>query len=300
MNDGGEFTARQSIKADLGFLTRFDFGLKAFSQTEVEQHRIDVFHVDHVSAIFQIVAHVDLTQACHAIKRSEDFQTLKRGLSQGQFGLGHLQCGFAFVQGTLADEILRHQLFVARVIGLCNGQLGLGLHHLCCRQLVIKLHQDLALFDTLTIFEQNLADASTHFRAQNNALVRTQTAHRLSLVHNFGLLDFGNFHGCGFCGSTRCTATGNIGRCRIGSDCGCFSGRGVRFILQPPGSTRSGCDADQSNREIWFFERHQSFRTRPKTVLKCNSCWGVLASEKTSSAPWPNCPLLWLYNKANA
>ena len=52
LNDGCELSAGQCIKRDLRFLTRFDFGLKAFGQTEIQQDCVNVFNVDHVSTIF--------------------------------------------------------------------------------------------------------------------------------------------------------------------------------------------------------------------------------------------------------
>ena len=75
--DGGrEFATWYSIHGHLCFLTWLDFVLEAFGQTEVQQDCFNVFHIDHVGAVFQIITHVNLTQTCGAIKGGQHFQTL--------------------------------------------------------------------------------------------------------------------------------------------------------------------------------------------------------------------------------
>ena len=93
LDDGGEFATWYGIHGHLCFLAWFDFVLEALRQTEIQQDSFNVFHVDHVGAVFQIVTHVNLTQTCGAIKWRHDFQTLQSGLGQGQFSLCHLKCG---------------------------------------------------------------------------------------------------------------------------------------------------------------------------------------------------------------
>ena len=170
LNNGGEGAARQGVHRQLGLLASADLGLETFGQTEVEQHGIDVFHVDHVRAVFEVITHVDLFEAGDAVKRCQHLQALQRGLGQCQFGARDLQGRCALVQRSLADEVLRHQLLVALVVGLGNRQLGTGLRHLSLLQLVFELHHQLALAHTLAIAEKNLFNAPTNFRAQHHPL----------------------------------------------------------------------------------------------------------------------------------
>ena len=194
LNDGRERPARQSVHCQLGFLTRPNLGLETLRQTEVEQHGIDVFHVDHVGTIFEVIAHVDLLEAGDAIKWGQHLQALQRGLGQRQLGAGDLQgCG-ALVQRALADEVLRHQLLVALVVGLGDRQLRTRLRHLGLLQLVFELHHQLALAHALAFVEENLFDAPSDFGAQHHALARAQTAHGLGLVHQAHAFHFGDFH----------------------------------------------------------------------------------------------------------
>ena len=222
MNDGREFATRQSIHGHLSFLPRFNFGLEALSQSKIKQDRFDVLDVDHVGTIFQIVTHVDLTQACSGIKWRKHFQALKRGLGQRQFGKGHLKRCVRFIQGALADEVLRNKFLVPSVVGLCNGQLGFGLCQLCSRQLIVKLYQELSLFNFLPVFKKNLADTATHLGAQHHTLKRTQATDRLGLVHQHGFFNLGNFYSRRFLRSTRTRRT-------TGSSTCCATRRGSRL-----------------------------------------------------------------------
>ena len=170
LDDSGEFTARQGIHGHLRFLPWFDFGLEALRQTEIKQHSFNVLHVDHVGAIFQIVTHVNLPQACGAIERRKHFQALQSSLRQCQFGLCNLKRCIGFIQRSFADEVLRDKLLIARVVGLSDRQLGLGLSQLGGRQLIVKLDQDLSLFNFLSVLEQHLADTPAHLGSQHHTL----------------------------------------------------------------------------------------------------------------------------------
>ena len=120
MNHSREFTAGQSIHGHLRFLPRFNFGLKTLWQTEIKQNSFDVLNVDHVSAIFQIITHVNLTKASGTIKWGKHLQALQGGLGQRQFGLCNLKRCIGFIQRTFADKVLRDKFLIARMVGLCN------------------------------------------------------------------------------------------------------------------------------------------------------------------------------------
>ena len=170
LHNGRKAAVRQGIQGQLGFLACTYFGLVALGQTEIEQHRIDVFQVDHVRAVSEVVTHMDLLETGDPIKRRQHLQALQTGFAQRQLGAGHLERGSALVERTLADEVLRHQLLVALVVGLGNRQLGPHLRQLGLLQLVFKLHHQLALAHTLAIVEENLLDAPTHLGSQHHAL----------------------------------------------------------------------------------------------------------------------------------
>ena len=170
LHHGRERTAGQGIDAQLCFLSGANLGLKTLGQSEVEQHRIHVFHVDHVRAIFEVIAHVDLLEAGGAVKGGQHFQALQSGLGQRHLGARDFEGRGAFIQRTLADEVLGHQFLVALVVGLGNGQLGFGLRQLRLLQLILKLHHHLAFAHTLAVGEINALDASAHFGTHHDAL----------------------------------------------------------------------------------------------------------------------------------
>ena len=221
LNSRRERAAGQGIQSQLCFLASTHFGLKALWQTEIEQHRIDVFHVHHVRTVFQVVAHVDLLEARDAIKWRQHFEPLQRGIGQSQLGPCHIQSRTALVQRAFTDEILRHQLLVAFVVGLGNGQFGLGLSDLGLLQLVFKLHHHLALAHALAIAKEYLLDTPTDFGPQHHPLQRTQTAHRLGLVHQGHGLHFGHFNSGRFGRSSPCPWA----RCDGNRGFGCIAAR---------------------------------------------------------------------------
>ena len=170
LHDGGEWPAGQSVHGQLRSLSRPDLGLETLGQTEIQQHRIDVFDVDHVRAIFEVIADVDLAQTGDAIKRRQHFQALQSGVGQGELGLGNFQCSRAFIHRALADEILRHQFLVAFVVRLGDRQFGFGLGELGRLQLVFKLDHHLALAHALAVVEKDLFDPAAHFGPHHHPL----------------------------------------------------------------------------------------------------------------------------------
>ena len=86
LHDGREGSTRQGVHRQLGLLTCTDLGLKALGQTEVDQHGIDVFDVDHVGAVLEVITHVDLLETGDTVKRRQHFEALQSGIGQGQLG----------------------------------------------------------------------------------------------------------------------------------------------------------------------------------------------------------------------
>ena len=115
--------------------------MKTLRQAVVNKNSIHVFEVDDVSAVFEVITHVDGANAGQTVKGCNDLQASFCGAGQCQLGLGDLLSGSAFVKCAAADEILCHQLGIAGVVGLGNIELGLGLLNLCGGQLVVKLNQ---------------------------------------------------------------------------------------------------------------------------------------------------------------
>ena len=150
-------------------LPPFDFGLKTLGQAEIHKNGVHVFNVHDVCAVFQVVAHIDLPYAGHAIERRNDFQARGGRASKKQFGLRDLQIGCAFIQRALADKTLCHQLLVAFLVGLRNRHFSQRLLNLRLLQLVIKLHQHLSGFHALAIGKVQLRNSPGNFRAHHHA-----------------------------------------------------------------------------------------------------------------------------------
>ncbi len=222
--------AWQRIKGHAGRLAGFHLVLQPLGQAEVHIHRVQVFHVDDVGAILEVVAHVHAANACNAIKRSHDAQALGCGFGQGELGFSHFEIGGTFVHRTLADEPLGHQLLVALVVGTGDRQLGTALLHLGAGQLVVELHQQLPLAHALPIAEIELRDAPADFRPQHHAAPRTQAAHSLGIVAHGHLAHLGRFHHHGFCRALR-TGLG----CCVALRCGGTGASRPRRRLKPPG-----------------------------------------------------------------
>ena len=236
-------------------MTSPNLGLETLGQAEVEQHGIDVLDVDHVRAVLEVIAHVDLFEARDAVKGGQHFQALQGGLGQRQLGARDFERSPAFVNGALADEVLRHQLLVALVVGFGNRQLGLGLSDLGALQLVIELHHHLALAHTLAVVEENLFDPTAHFGAQHHALTRAQTAHGLGFVHQRDRLDLGHLDRRGPCGATGPALTSGWGTwaCRGSRSSGLST---ARLVLIPPGGTRCQGDTRQRQNRVFLLVGH--------------------------------------------
>ena len=58
LNPGAVLAARQGVNVQAGRLACFDFGLETFRQTEVNKNGVQIFDVDDVGAVLQIIAHV--------------------------------------------------------------------------------------------------------------------------------------------------------------------------------------------------------------------------------------------------
>ena len=185
---------RQCIKADHCRLAFFDLVLKALGQSEINKHGINVFDVHHVGAVFQVVTDIGRANAGDAVKRRKHLQPCGRSPGKCQLGVRHFQIGRAFIDRTLADEVLLDQLLIALVVGQRNGKLGLALLHLRELKLVVKLHQQLSFFDAVTIAEVELCDASTDLGAHDHPLARAQAAHRLGVVGQAADFYLGHFH----------------------------------------------------------------------------------------------------------
>ena len=164
--------------------------------------------------------------------------------------MGHLQVRSAFIERALADEVLRHQLLVALLVGQRNRQFRQALLNLGQGQLVIKLHQHLPFAHALTVGEIELGDAPTHLRAQHHAPARTQTAYRLGVVRELHNFHFGDLYrrwlcACGGTGAALCWRSSR-GRAR---------GRivaGLGFLV-PPRRTGSSGNTDHCDHHVNCF-----------------------------------------------
>ena len=195
LQDSSELTTRQGIQLRRSQLPATNFGLKALGQAVVHKNSFNVFNIDNVSAVLQVVANVDHADTRQAVKRCQDLQTRSGCVGQRQLGLGHLQSSSAFVYATAADEILLCQFLIALVVSHRDAELSLRLLHLRLRQTVIQLHQQLTDFDTVAVAKVELRDASTDLRPEHHALTRTQRANSLCVIHQLHDFNLGDFNG---------------------------------------------------------------------------------------------------------
>ena len=72
--------------------------MKAFGQTAIYVDCVDVFNVDDVCAVLQVVPHIDQANAGYAVKRSHDLQARSSVFGQRKFGLRDLQIGRTFIK----------------------------------------------------------------------------------------------------------------------------------------------------------------------------------------------------------
>ena len=105
--------AGQRINIKQSRLASSDFSLVTLGQPEIDINGVNVFDVDNVCAILQVVTHVHLANADDAVERCHDFQACGRGFCQRKLGLADLQIGSAFIHRALADEVLRYQFLIA-------------------------------------------------------------------------------------------------------------------------------------------------------------------------------------------
>ena len=223
---GREGLPGQRVELDARALARAQQRLVALGQAEVHDHAVDVLEVDDVRAVLEVVAHVHVAYARHPVERRHDAQARERRLGQRELGLRHLQAGGALVERALAHETLRHQLLVALVVGLGDGQLGPRLLHLGARQLVVELHQHLPLAHARAVAQMDVRDAPAHLGPQHHAAARTQAAHGLGLVAQGHAAHGGGLHA----GGLRPSGLG-LPLHRRGGGLRCGAGP-----LQPPGS----------------------------------------------------------------
>ena len=234
LDHGHELAPWQRIHIHTGLLPALHLGLVALGQAEIHIQGVDVFQVDDVGTVFQVVPHIGGADTRDTVKRRHDLQPCSACLRQCQLGLGNLQVGSTLIHRPLADKALRHQFLVAFVVGLGNGQLGLALLHLGRLQLVVQLHQQLAFADTRTVVEIQLGDAPPHFGADHHALARTQAANRLGFIGDGGQPHLGGLNRRGSACSGRCRSTL---RCRGGYKLGVALPGTLAgtLVLKPPG-----------------------------------------------------------------
>ena len=128
-----------------------NFGLKALWQAVVHIEATDVFEVNQVSAVFDVITNVDISNAHHAVEGRDQPHALQARTRQTKLCISHLQgCG-AFIQRALGQKVLSDQLLVALVIGLGYRQLGQCLLHFRTLQGVIHLNQYLTCPHTRAI-----------------------------------------------------------------------------------------------------------------------------------------------------
>ena len=194
---GFEGAARHGIDVQLHHLTGDHFALVALGQAEVHIQSANVFQVDQIGAVFDIVTDVDVANAHGARKMRHDAHAIQAGARQSQLGLRHLQTRTTFIEHALGHKVLRHQVLVALVVGTGNGHLGQGLLHLGALQSVIQLHQQLTRAHPVAIGETQGQHATGHLRAQHHVLARAQSPHSLGIVADADFADLShlNAHG---------------------------------------------------------------------------------------------------------
>ena len=79
---GGVLAARQGINVKQSGLPAFDLALKTLWQPEVHINSLNVFNVDNIGTIFQVVTYIDLADTGDAVKWSKNFQARCCGLGQ--------------------------------------------------------------------------------------------------------------------------------------------------------------------------------------------------------------------------
>jgi hypothetical protein len=167
---GLEHASRKRIELQLHRLAGPQLALEALRQAEIGIHAADVFQVDQVGAILDVVAEVDVADADRAVERRQDGHARPARTGQGQLRLGNLHIGIALVKHALGHETLGHQFLVALEVGLGNRHLGLGLLDLGALQRVVELHQHLPAAHHGAVGKTDLAHPAGDFGAQHHTL----------------------------------------------------------------------------------------------------------------------------------
>ena len=251
LHRGLENPARKRIKLQLHGLARPQFVLVALGQPEVHIHAADVFQVDQVGTILDVVAQVDVANANCAIERRDDRHPRLARARQCQLRLGHLQIGRTLFQHALGYKTLRHQFLVAPEVGLRDGDLGLGLLYLGPLQRIVELYQHLTPAHRRTVREPQLTDPACHLRTHHHALTRAQRPDRLGIIAQGGTFCLCDLHAGGARRGTRTSGWGGRRRPRCARRANFVWTHGLGLV--PPGSTRSRCDADNRHGGVDYF-----------------------------------------------
>ena len=151
-------------------MIEFKFALKALRQAEINKHAADVFNVDQVGAVFDVVADVDTANTNGAVKGREDRHARQSRIGQGQLSLCHLQTGPTLFEHPLGDKVLSDQLLIALVVGFGDRNLGHRLANFGLLKRIVELHQNLTFANLGTIAKTQRLNASGHLRAHHHAL----------------------------------------------------------------------------------------------------------------------------------
>ena len=73
---------RERVDVKNSHLAPFNFALKTLWQTEIDVDGIDVFNVDNVSAVLEVVPHIDQANAGYTVERCQNFQPRRSGPGQ--------------------------------------------------------------------------------------------------------------------------------------------------------------------------------------------------------------------------
>ena len=156
LDPGLELPAGEGIQLQFDPLATAQPGLETFGQAEIDQHRGQIFQIDQVGTVLDVVAEVDRAKAQHTVKRRNDAHPCQAGVGQRQLGLGHLQRRGTFVKHPLGNEVLCHQVLVPFEVGLGNRHLRLRLGPFGLLQRVVELDQQLPGLDALAEFRRPL------------------------------------------------------------------------------------------------------------------------------------------------
>ena len=254
---GLEDAPRHGIELQLHLLLALELALKTLRQFKVHIHRRQVFDVDQIGTVFDIVANVDAADTHRAIKRGDDTHAVQPGAGQRQLRLYHLHIGGALVHHALGDKALGYQLLVALEVGTRDRHLRVGLAHFGALQHVVQLHHHIALAHAGTIGKAQRHDAAGYLGAQDHVLARTHATHRLRVVLQTRDFYLGDFHADGATGATPAAVTTRAtgSRC-CGRSGGNFHGA-LRLVLVPIGRARRGRNTHNGDGGINYLGSHE-------------------------------------------